>query len=139
VFDQQAHGGGMTDGGVQTRRAVRKTRPREARILRQEIADGGEIAGRARAHEVGHIGRTAPVHLTLQIAPAGKAVLASDRQLRVGQLRGAVSAAQDRETIFREFFQEFVRRTFGELQRHHTPFLPQAPGVRGSRAGSQGL
>ena len=54
------------------------------------------------------------------------------------ELRTGVGPPQYLQPFLCQLFQVLERGTFGKLRRWHRPFLPLSPGVRVSRAGSQG-
>ena len=138
---RRARAAGAPPRDVAPPRAAR-SRPRSGSAGEAGIRRAGRAASRRprqRTHEELREVRRAPaVDFGLQRAPAREAVLAGDRELRVGQLAprdsGARSSAQ---AILRELLQVLEGRAFGELGDMDT-FLPYAPGVRCCRAGSQG-
>ncbi len=139
VFEQEPHGIWMTRRGVRRSRASGKALAREPGIALQRLAKRLDVSGRAGAHEFRDVRRPARIHLGLQRAPAREYRIRRDGQLRIGQLCRGLSQSQEREPFLGELLQVFVGRAFWRVKRNIDTFLPYAPGVRGSRAGSQGL
>lgn len=66
-------------------------------------------------------------------------MLLRDGQQRRGKLRSGICATQFLQTILCQFFQYSSDARSGSFAWDIEPFLPLSPGVRISRAGSQGL
>jgi hypothetical protein len=78
--------------------------------------------------------------LRFERAPTGEAVIARHRQQSGGEFGLRIRQAHFAQPVFGQFLEVFERRALGKLYvGHETPSFHELPGVRVSRAGSQGL
>jgi hypothetical protein len=124
---------------VQGGAAVSVTRARHGRGRGQQQVHHGMVAAATGFDELGDTPALDFVDVCLERSPAWKAVLLCDVEQCRRELGSRVAAPEIVQTILGQLFQELERRTFWELRVRHRPLPSLVPGVRVSRAGSQGL
>src|SRR4029453_3670109 len=124
----------MQPGLVMTRLA----RVKQRRILAKERTNGIRVTSRDRLEPAEAKIAVTAIDLGFERTPAREAVVLRNCEQRVGQLGVRSGPPEVRQTIFGELAEVFERGARRERRVRHRPFLPLSPGVRVSRAGSQG-
>src|SRR5262249_29585320 len=117
----------------------RPGRPDEAWVAGKKFADCGHVAVLAGREVDPNVLCVPMLDFSFQGTPTREAVVSGDRQESRCELRVWIGASQLAQSILRQFFQILEGRAFGKFRIRHRPFLPLSPGVRVSRAGSQGF